>query len=146
MSSATPAGRLTGRSEVAGAGGIELEARSAIGTVGQTPVSGPAVKGVEGDRCQPIAVVGFPLVDLAVRVAVLFRRHDAVGLEMLDPRDFPVPSRRDLNAVDGACRARERPGVLFPVLGAREADFLDLLVGPVILPAVDLAVLVGIDI
>jgi hypothetical protein len=43
------------------------------------------------------------------------------------------------------CWGQERPRVFFPVFGAGEADLLDLLVGPVI-PAVDLAVLVRINI
>jgi hypothetical protein len=101
---------------------------------------------IERDGRQAIALVGFPLVDLAVLVAVLFGRHDTIALEMFDTRDLSVPPRRHFNALDRACRAGERPRVLFAVLGSRETDFLDLLIDPVVLPAVDLAVFVGIDI
>src|SRR5439155_18258522 len=66
--------------EVAVAFRIQLEARAAIGAVHEATVGRTAVRGVERHRREACALVGFPLVDLAVLVAVLLGADEHVLL------------------------------------------------------------------
>ena len=100
---------------------------------------------VERNRCEPIALIRFPLVDPAVAVRVLFGRREPALLVMLDARHLAVPLCGDFDARDEAVGAEIRPRVLRSVVGAREADLLQLLVRVVMLPALDLSVLVFIN-
>ena len=84
-------------------------------------------------------------VHSAVSVAIFFGRHKRVSGVAFDARNFSVASPRDLYAHDGAARIRIRPGIFLSVARPREPDFLELLVGAVVFPAIDLAVSVLVD-
>src|SRR5207248_6144135 len=60
-------------------------------------------------------------------------------------RDLAVALRRGFDPFDRAVGAGVRPRVLLAVVRAREAYFLELLAGAVVLPPVDGAVLVLVD-
>src|SRR6185503_5556859 len=141
-----PARWLGGGGEVPVAREIDFEARAAVAAVDQAAVGGAAMLRVESHRREPFAVVGFPLVGLAVLVAVFFGGHEVVGLEVLDPAHLAVPACRHFDTLDGAGGPGKRPGVLLAILRPREPDLFELLAGPVVLPALDFAVLVGVDI
>src|SRR5262249_7127854 len=127
---------------MSGAVVIDLDASRAVGPVNQAPIGRAAAGRVERDRREPVAVVGLPLVHAPAAVAVFFGRHEHVVLEAFDARHLAVAARRDLDALDRAVGARIRPGVFLAVVGARKPGLLELLVGAVVLPAIDRAVLV----
>src|SRR5947208_9785987 len=91
-----------------------------------------------------IPVIGFPFVDLAVSINVLFRAGEAAALVVFRARHSPVAARRVLDAFGRATGAGKGPRVFPPVARPREADLLELLVRSVVLPTVNLAVLVEI--
>src|SRR4051794_36501978 len=73
--------------ELSGAFGIHLEPGLAVGAVDQAAVRRAAVRRVEGDRREAIALVGFPFVHATVAVAVFFRRDQDAFVIVLDAGD-----------------------------------------------------------
>src|SRR5215472_8047100 len=59
-------GLAIGPNEVTVAVRIDLDARRAVGAVDEAAIRRAAMRRVEGDRREPVAVVRFPLVELAV--------------------------------------------------------------------------------
>src|SRR5690349_647734 len=83
---------------------INFDAGGPVGAIHQSPVRRTSMLSIECDRRQTLAVVGFPCVELAVAVGVLFRRREFALLIALDSRDLAVTLRGDLDADDGAGR------------------------------------------
>ena len=102
-------------------------------------------QGVERHGGEASVVVGFPLVDLAVAVSVFFRTDQRALLVVLRPGHLAVAGGRKLDPRDRSVGRRIGPAVFFAAVGPREANLLELLPVVVILPAVDLAVPVLID-
>src|SRR5262249_16467200 len=124
---------------------IDLDASGSIGTIDQPAIGRTAVCGVESDRRQVIAGVGFPPVDASVSIAVFLGRGEHSPLVVLDARNLSIAPGRGLDPLDRTVGARIRPGVRLAVVGARGADLLELLIGAVVLPAIDPAILVLVD-
>src|SRR5262249_40420995 len=122
--------------EVTVTGAVDFETGVADGAVNQSAIGFAAMLGVEGDRGQPIAVIGFPLVDLAVSIGIFFGGDEDIVLIALRPIDLPVAAGRDVDMIDGAVRTVVKPCVFLPVVRSREANLLDLLVGTVVFPAI----------
>src|SRR5262249_62023855 len=83
--------------------------------------------------------------DASVPVAVFLGGGEHAFLIVLDARNLSVAPRRRLDPFDRAVGAWIRPGVRLAVVGARGANLLELLIGSVVLPPVDRAVLVLVD-
>src|SRR5262245_9622907 len=124
---------------------IDFHAHAAVGTIDQPAVWRPAMLRVERNRGQPRSIVGFPLVHPAVAVAVLLGGGQRVLPIVFDAGHLAVAARRDLDAVDRAVRLHVGPGVFPAIVQPGFADLLQLLIGSVVLPAVDLAVFVLVD-
>src|SRR6266545_8000589 len=73
--------------EMAVALDVHFDPGGAVRPVDQPPVGNASVLGVERDRRQAIAVVGFPLVDLAIAVRILFSGHELRLEEVFDTGD-----------------------------------------------------------
>src|SRR6185436_9464523 len=84
-------------------------------------------------------------VETAVPVPVFLGADEHAFLVVLDAIDFVIAPGGDFDAFGGALRIRERPGVLDAILRAGEADLFKLLTRPVVLPAIDSAVFVLVD-
>src|SRR5579864_4616298 len=125
--------------------GIDFDARRAIGAVDEPAIRRSSVCAVERYGREALPFVRFPLVHHAVLVRVLFGTHDDAALVVLDAADLAVTAGRYLDARHRTVGARIGPGVFLAVVGARETNFLELLVRAVVLPAIDLAVPVLVD-
>ena len=143
---------FTGR--MCGAGGghkmtvadrIHFQPRAAVGAVDQPAIGRAAVRLIERHRREDRTVIGFPLVDPAVAVGVFLGAHQDVLLVVLETVHFAVATRGHVDADNRAVRSGIRPRVFLAVVRPGEADLLELLIGPVVLPAIDFAVFVLVD-
>src|SRR5262249_1115662 len=133
------------RDEAAVAAGVHLDAHRAVRVVNQPRVGPAAMRRIECDRGEAIAGVRFPLVHAAVAVAVFLSGDEHAFGVVLDARDLAVAAGRGLDPLDRSISGGIGPCVRFAVVRLREPNLLELRIGGVVLPAVDRAVLVLVD-
>src|SRR5262245_48520296 len=103
--------------------GVEFHARRSVGAVNQAAIGRAAAQRVEGDHREPVAVVGFPLVRLAVAVRVFIRAGELSVSVVLHALHFAVAFGGDVDARQVAGGVGVRPGVFDSIFCARESDF-----------------------
>src|SRR5689334_2203278 len=94
---------------------IHFNARGSVCTVDQPAIRLAAMVRVERDRREPLAIVGFPLVDRAVAVCVLFSADEAALAVVFDARHLAVAARGDVEFRDRAVRSEVLPRVFLAV-------------------------------
>src|SRR4029079_16220310 len=125
--------------------GLSFEEHQRPAGVGEPPIGTAVEVLVHRRRLHRATLVGFPLVRLAVAVAVLFGAREDAVLVVLPAVDLLlVRSGGDLDALHLAVRPGEGPGVGAAILLPREADLHQPALVVVLLPAIELAVLVEI--
>ena len=125
--------------------GIHLDLDGAVRGIREPPTGPAAVHRVEGHGCEPASLIRLPFVDGAVAVGVFFGARGEIGLIELGSRDAAIPSGRDGDTGNFSVRTHVRPRVLHAIVGPRQADPFQLPRRIVVLPALDLPVLVLVD-
>ncbi len=113
--------------------------------VDEAPRRRAALLIVERHDRQRAAAIRFPLVDAAGSLCVFLRARDDAAFVEFGAGHLAVAIRGDLHPADAAVWRSIGPRIHLAVVLAREADLLDLLIGGVVLPAIDLAVTVAVD-
>src|SRR6185369_6777988 len=124
---------------------VHFHAGRPIRRVDQPAIGSAAVLEIERYRRETYAVITFPLVNAAISVRVLFDSNKRALLVILKPARLAVAPRRNLDAGHGTRRIDNRPSVLLAIVCPRNTHPVELLIGPVVFPSINLAIAVPID-